>query len=205
MTSYQQTKLQPNTSELVFRATILSSHSSTKMAPLPVVLCGKNPNIAKIVADGLLPEFEGMGSHLFLLDGVQNIVSLVIYAHSLTAIHVITSAPAGAVDLPILLAGNTPPDHSENVGSQNYANPPVAIAAGGGYTDEEFYSMHTPSNAVKEITWLKTDNSLLKAGVGPPKGDALVEYAKKKAVDVKKQLLEIGVGKEGVKGGIHLC
>jgi hypothetical protein len=30
------------------------------MAPLPVVLCGKNPNVAKIIAAGLLPEFEGM-------------------------------------------------------------------------------------------------------------------------------------------------
>jgi hypothetical protein len=65
--------------------------------------------------------------------------------------------------------------------------------------------MHTPSDAVKAVTWLKTDNSQLKAGAGPPTGDALEEYARNKAVEVKRQLLEIGVGREGVKGEIHLC
>lgn len=30
------------------------------MAPLPIIICGKNPNIAKVVREGLMPDFEGI-------------------------------------------------------------------------------------------------------------------------------------------------
>jgi hypothetical protein len=36
------------------------------MAALPVVLCGKNSNIAKIIAAGLLPEYEGTSPLLLI-------------------------------------------------------------------------------------------------------------------------------------------
>ncbi|PMD62321.1 uncharacterized protein K444DRAFT_523895, partial [Hyaloscypha bicolor E] len=56
-------------------------------------------------------------------------------------IHVILSAEAGAVEIPLLLEGKSPPS-SDNVGSQNYSKKPVVIVTGGGYDDARFKLMN---------------------------------------------------------------
>lgn len=116
----------------------------------------------------------------------------------------VPDSATGVADLPIILSGDAPPNDKDNVGSRNYASTPVAIVVGGGYTDDEFYAMHAAADAVKVVTWLKTDNSLLKPGAGPPSGDVLVDFANKTSEKVKKILGEIGVGGEGVVGKVHV-
>ncbi|KAF2715059.1 hypothetical protein K504DRAFT_486820 [Pleomassaria siparia CBS 279.74] len=78
-----------------------------------------------------------------------------------------------------------------------YASLPVAVTVGGTYTDGGFYSMHGPAGAVKPIAWLKTDNSLFKAGVRPPTEEMLVSSAKNTSEKVKRILGDIGLRNQG--------
>jgi hypothetical protein len=68
------------------------------------------------------------------------------------------STSTGALEIPILLSGKTPENHSENLGSQNYAQTPRAVVAGGGFDDEAFMTMKKASDGVvgtEKVPWLK--------------------------------------------------
>ncbi|KAF2181768.1 hypothetical protein K469DRAFT_791471 [Zopfia rhizophila CBS 207.26] len=133
-----------------------------------------NGEITKFVKEGLLSEYE--------------------------VIHIILTPTAGAADIPSILSGNAPPDHAANLGSQNYANPPVAVVTGGGYDDEAFNSMKDACRNVKAVPWVRPDKSKLKAM--PPLGDEA--FGKHTAECVKATLNQLGVGIEKNEDGVYL-
>ncbi|CAO2649429.1 Nn.00g068140.m01.CDS01 [Neocucurbitaria sp. VM-36] len=140
------------------------------MSPIPVIVCGKNPNIAKKVREGLLPEYD--------------------------VIHIILSLEAGLSDIPLLLSGKTPKDTAGNLGSQNYDERPVAVAVGGGFNDEMFDQMKDAAKEVQSAVWVRAD--LSKVAAMPALSD-VEAFGAATAVRVKKSLDELSVGKEGGK------
>lgn len=121
-----------------------------------------------------------------------------------TVIHIVLSLDAGISDIPLLLSGKTPTPApssntssgpSENLGSQNYAKKPVAVAVGGGFDDEMFEQMKAATEG-KEVVWVRADPSKM-AGM-PELGD-VEAYAAASAARVKRCLGGLGVGVEGGK------
>jgi len=66
---------------------------------IPVILCGKSPQIAQGVKQALLPEYEVV---------IHPAIALV-YLLTLIVVHVILTPAAGVAEIPIVLEGNTPP------------------------------------------------------------------------------------------------
>ncbi|KAI1774220.1 hypothetical protein F4818DRAFT_76667 [Hypoxylon cercidicola] len=88
--------------------------------PIPVVVCGKAEIVGKPVAEGLKPEYEVV---LFCL-----------------------GAQPTAAEVPHILKGVAPPSQSSQVGTGNYASPPVAVIMG--------------------AAWDAADVALVKAAIG---------------------------------------
>ncbi|KAF2680718.1 hypothetical protein K458DRAFT_373259 [Lentithecium fluviatile CBS 122367] len=104
------------------------------MSPLPVILCGRNPNIAQIVRKHMLPEY--------------------------VVTHIILILTSGVADIPLLLQGRTPPNHTTNLGSQNYNAPTVTVVTGGGFDDEDFALMKNAcktTEGIRHVPWLRPD------------------------------------------------
>ncbi|KAJ4366952.1 hypothetical protein N0V83_007482 [Neocucurbitaria cava] len=124
------------------------------MSPMPIIVCGRNPNIAKNVRKGLLPEYD--------------------------VIHVAIGLDAAISDIPLLFSGKTVPsnNNSDNLGSQNYAKKPVAVAVGGGFDDEMFEQMKAATEG-KEVVWVRPDLSKMD---GMPELGDVEAYAAASAV-----------------------
>ncbi|KAF1851046.1 uncharacterized protein K460DRAFT_302766 [Cucurbitaria berberidis CBS 394.84] len=140
------------------------------MSPIPVIVCGKNPNIAKKVREDLLPEYD--------------------------VIHIILTLEAGTLEIPRLLSGKTPEKTPGNHGSQNYTQKPVAIAVGGGFDNEAFGQMKDASKDVQSVVWVRPD---VNYRAEMPALSDTEAFGAATAVRVKKCLNELSVGKEGGK------
>lgn len=138
------------------------------MSPVPIVVCGRNSDIAKKVGTALLPECD--------------------------AIHIILSVESGISDIPALLASKTPSNASDNFGSQNYSKRPLAVAVGGGFSDDMFDQMKDACKDVPEPVWLRVDTSKME---GPPAPGMAETYGAAIADRLKKRVKELGIGKEG--------
>ncbi|KAF2866637.1 hypothetical protein BDV95DRAFT_205159 [Massariosphaeria phaeospora] len=148
------------------------------MAPIPVLACGKSVDIAKTVIDIVHPDYE--------------------------VIHVVLNAQQGAIDIPRILSGAHPTDHTSNVGTQNYSKIPVAVVVGGGFDDADFKLMRDACDGegVKTVPWLRHDRSTL---TGPPSKEEMAAFAKNSAERVKKLMVDLKVGMEGgTSDGVHL-
>lgn len=117
------------------------------------------------------------------------VVSLILIS---TVIHIILSPEAGATDIPLLLSGKTPPETSNNHGSQNYARTPVAIVVGGGFDDDAFNQMKEACKDVKGTVWVRAE----KVEGAPPLSDAK-GFGEMVAGRVKEKLGELKVGQDG--------
>jgi hypothetical protein len=98
----------------------------------PLIVCGKSAEVAKLVRKYLLPEYD--------------------------AIHIIRTPEAGHKEIPLLLSGKRLENTASNLGSQNYAQLPQAVVAGGGFHDDVFLGMREASErveGVKKVPWLK--------------------------------------------------
>lgn len=68
------------------------------------------------------------------------------------------STEAGCTEIPLLLSGKQPHNTEANLGSQNYAQVPRAVIAGGGFDDAAFYAMKKVCDDVvgtDKVPWLK--------------------------------------------------
>ena len=80
------------------------------MTSLPVILCGKTPQIATTVIGSLKPEFE--------------------------VIHVFLNPGNGKEEIPRILGGQAPAQvGTPNLGTMNYTKEAVAVITGAGYDD----------------------------------------------------------------------
>ena len=82
-----------------------------------------------------------------------------------------------------------PDDAAENHGTGNYARPPVAIIAGGGYSDEDFAQLREPSLGVSTIPWMRPDLNNQEIPFGDPK---YPEHIANRAKQCLKALAEAG-------------
>jgi hypothetical protein len=110
-----------------------------------------------------------------------------------TVIHVILSAEAGAAEIPLLLDGKRL-TAGDNVGSQNYSKPPVAVVTGGGYDDTRFKLMKDACEGKGCVSWLRPDMKYPMPPLGPQYGDIMVERVKKRVEEL------VGSGKLGQDG-----
>jgi hypothetical protein len=96
-----------------------------------------------------------------------------------TVIHVVLSVEAGVSQIPALLRGEhlPPSDSEENIGTRNYAKPPVAIITGGGYDDATFQEMRDACKGATNVPWLRPDMRA-QATQGPGSGAAIAERVK---------------------------
>ena len=167
------------------------------MSPIPIVVCGRNPDIAKSVSKALLPEYDGtslMRQYSFsnqtytlpIISGKRLIVPVT---------HVNLSVEQAVSDIPLLLSSKTPPDASSNVGSQNYGARPVAVAVGSGFNDEMFAQMKEACGE-ESVVWARTD--MTRAAEMPDIADKEA-YGMATGERLKKCLDELRVGKEGGK------
>jgi hypothetical protein len=119
-------------------------------------------------------------------------------------IHIILNEEQAFTDLPLLLADppQTPPNSSDNHGSQNYGGKVLAIGAGGGFSDEQFQQVKDSVKGVeKGVVWVRADVS--KISEMPPLSDNEA-YGVETGIRVKRKLGELGVGKEdGTKEGVY--
>ncbi|CZR63191.1 uncharacterized protein PAC_13087 [Phialocephala subalpina] len=120
-------------------------------AAIPIVLCGKTPQIATAVKKSLMPDYE--------------------------VVHVILTPSAGISEIPSLLSG-TPPSSPENIGSQNYAKVPQAIVTGAGYDEAAVERMRKACNGSSNVPWLRPDTSIPTPPLGPKYGEAMVKRVK---------------------------
>ncbi|KAI8940785.1 hypothetical protein NX059_002051 [Plenodomus lindquistii] len=111
-------------------------------------------------------------------------------------IHIILSVSSGISDIPLLLSSQPlPPDSSrDNLGSQNYTKPPIAIALGGGFNDESFEQIKDACKDAPGTIWLRADISGM---TGPPKPDEMAKYGQSTAERLEKKFAELKVGQEG--------
>lgn len=110
-------------------------------------------------------------------------------------------------ELPSILLGNTPPprgaDEVQNFGSGNYSKLPVAIMAGGLYTDADVAGMRDA--ILKEvgpgglkIPWLRADMNVAHSS---PSEDGAA-YGAEVSKRAKRRLTEVLNSGEGEAGGI---
>ncbi|RYN79170.1 hypothetical protein AA0117_g4111 [Alternaria alternata] len=148
------------------------------MSPIPIVVCGRNPNIAKAVSEGVKPEYDGMLGHL-----------------DRTIIHINLSVEEATSSIPLIISSKTPPNSSSNIGSQNYGTRPAVVALGGGFNDEMFEEIKG-SCGDEKMVWVRTD--ITRTGEMPDFNDHEA-YGKATGARLKKCLDELKVGKEGGK------
>ena len=115
---------------------------------IPVFLCGKSPAVATAVKASLIPEYQGKLLHLNIPLPLN-----------ITVIQVIMSPEAGALEIPSILQGMTPPaSHTQNIGTGNCFESAGAVIMGG-LCDEN--AILEPRNACeRDVPWL-TKNTCL--------------------------------------------
>jgi hypothetical protein len=155
--------------------------------PKPIILCVKSSTMATEAIDSLQPEYEG--------------VILIFTAHQLyltfnTVIHVISSAAAGACDIPALLRGETPsPADPHNRGTRNYSKTAVAVVAGRMFDDESFNKMRDACKGRSNAPWLRQDLTKPEPPLGHGYGEAMTERIKAclSNLAIKKRFNQDGV------------
>ena len=106
----------------------------------------------------------------------------------------ILTPEAGVAEIPLLVQGESLPK-SDNIGTQNYQKPPVAVVTGGGYDDESFEKMKKACEGKGNVLWLRPDLTTPTPPLGPEYGKAMVSRVKA----CMKKLAEDGeMGGDGV-------
>jgi hypothetical protein len=155
------------------------------MSPIPIVVCGKHPGIAKAVREGCQPEYDGMHIYMFTIH-----LELI---PSSSVIHINLSVEEAISAIPHLLWSNTPANSTPNLGSGNYGVRPAAVALGGGFNDE-MYEQIKASCGDEKMVWVRTDTT---RKTEMPDFNDHEAYGKATAQRLKKCLDELKVGKEG--------
>ncbi|PGG95814.1 hypothetical protein AJ79_09851 [Helicocarpus griseus UAMH5409] len=135
--------------------------------PLPILICGRTPEIATAVIELLKPEFE--------------------------VIHVLLTTETAKSEIPIILRrdpNTTFIPCASNLGTKSYTNPPFAIVFGGGYTDQDVAEIEQACKNAgieeisKQIPWIRNDLAKPAPPPGPEYGRAVAERAKECLMDL---------------------
>ncbi|KAI4935743.1 hypothetical protein J4E86_011364 [Alternaria arbusti] len=137
------------------------------MSAIPIVVCGRNPNIAKAVREGVEPEYD--------------------------VIHINLSVEEAIISIPHIILSRTPANPTPNISSMNYGQRPAAVALGGGFNDEMFAQIKA-SCGDEKMVWVRTD---ITRKDEMPDFNEHEAYGKATAQRLKKCLDELKVGKEG--------
>lgn len=129
---------------------------TSKQKATPVILCGKQEEIARRVIEGLKPEFEGECSRI---SGGPHSLSF----PAPPVVRYICTPDACIAEIPSILNGHTPANPSSILGTGNLGDSPVAIILGGGY-NEAFDMVYdsierTFAQSGSGVAWLRSDMS----------------------------------------------
>lgn len=102
-------------------------------------------------------------------------------------IHVCLSAASASTEIPIIFAGQVPPENPENVGSKNYAQLPAAVVFGGGYPDDEFDAVRKACEGKSSVPFLKFDPSKPTPPLGPEYGIYVAGRLKARLQELESQ------------------
>ena len=105
------------------------------------------------------------------------------------------SPESASIEIPIIFAGQVPPENPDNVGSKNYAKLPVAVVFGGGYPDEEFDAVRKACEGKANSPLMKFDPSKPTPPLGPEYGIHIAGRLKARLQGLESQGL---LGKETV-------
>lgn len=73
-----------------------------------------------------------------------------------------------------------PANSTGNWGSQNYAQPPIAVVLGGGFSDAEFEAITAACAGKSSVPWLRIDISVPTPPLGPAFGVHVAGRLKKR-------------------------
>ncbi|KAL2831598.1 hypothetical protein BJY01DRAFT_108015 [Aspergillus pseudoustus] len=120
--------------------------------PIPLVLLGLRAEIGHAVSKFLRPEYE--------------------------TIYFISSPEVAKSELPKLLAGKEPARATNDVGTENFTQPPRVLMFGRGYTPEFVQELKRSLEGVAQepVAWAVGDPA--KAPTGPPGPDYVEQVAK---------------------------
>ena len=190
--------------------------------PIPFILCGRNPNIAKAVREGMAPEYHGESLLSFLSlphqttelekaipttttpsSQTATLIPTIPHAYTLQnnlnplthiVLHTFLSLEEAKTNIPPILSSSSP-------------DRPVAVVLGGGFDDAMFAEIKEACDAAqgeKEVAWLRTD---ITGKVEMPDMNDTEAYGKAMGARLKRGLKELGAGREEgvkeVKGGVH--
>ncbi|KAF2630261.1 hypothetical protein BU25DRAFT_408233 [Macroventuria anomochaeta] len=150
------------------------------MPPIPIVVCGRSPEIANKVKQDLQPEY----------DGTLRATRLLTFhiADSSIVVKIVLSPDAGIKEIPKLLSGQ---------------NPPVAVALGGAFDDATVESLRDAASKAGDVVWIRVDKS--RFGEMPPMDDK-EGFGAALAKRIKTSLQEHKVGQDGGdESGVYLC
>lgn len=105
-------------------------------------------------------------------------------AYMRTVIHFVMTPAAGEVQIPAILNGEEPVPRNSELGSHDYSKKPICVILGGAYDDAGTAQMMTAvkdkvkHEAVKNLPWLRPDQSKAVPPLGPAYGEALVARIK---------------------------
>lgn len=151
-----------------------------EMSPVPIVVCGRSPEVADKVKADLQPEYDGIGASAARLCSSSHIANIKI------VVKIVLSPTEGIEEIPRLLSG---------------PNPPKAIALGGAFDDATVESMRDAASKAGEVAWLRVDKS--RVSEMPPM-DNKEEFGAALAKRIKASLQEHDVGQGGEDSGVYL-
>ncbi|KAI8653552.1 hypothetical protein NCS55_01342300 [Fusarium keratoplasticum] len=162
-------------------------------APIPIILCGKTEGIGRAVIAALKPEIEGplpFNSFRALL--------------TCTVVHFVLAGESGQAIIPPLLAGQSPPSHSESstIGSGNYSQVPRAILLGGAFDEATIAPLRDAVKATsgaRNVPWILQDLTLPAPPVGTPEYSALMTKRSKDALVKLEQEGKLDGGHDGIE------
>ncbi|KAJ4339495.1 hypothetical protein N0V87_003193 [Didymella glomerata] len=149
------------------------------MSPVPIVVCGRSPEIANKVKQDLAPEYEGTWASQSSPQRTR--------ANAEPVVKIVLSPDEGIKEIPHLLSG---------------PNPPAAVALGGAFDDATVDSMRDAASKAGEVVWLRVDKSRLSE---MPSMDDKEVFGGALAKRIKTSLQENKVGQDSAeKGGVFL-
>ncbi|KAK4499205.1 hypothetical protein PRZ48_009718 [Zasmidium cellare] len=143
------------------------------MAPIPIVLCGKHPDMCDNFIRGMLPEYE--------------------------VVHVCHNAPVAKSELPALLKGERTEPCSGKGSNTKTRSPkiPKAIFVGGGFSETELEEMRAV-DVLRTVPWMYPPANRRPKTNGPPPMEMIIARAKEAFVEHgfvegKEDQVEVGL------------
>ena len=102
-------------------------------------------------------------------------------------VHVCLNPESASTEIPIIFAGQVPPENPDNVGSKNYAKLPAAVVFGGGFSDEDINAILPALEGKVNAPILQFDPSKPTPPLGPEYGIYVAGRLKARLQELESQ------------------